>query len=78
MYTSDMSNVYSQPEKFGLRQIAFIEEELGYEFNMLVAWIDESGRIYWASDAGCSCPEPFENFQDIGDLHMLSDANRPR
>lgn len=57
-----MKNIYSTPEAFGLRTVAEVEFSSGsYEFDLTVVWQDtETRNLYYADDAGCSCPVPFE------------------
>lgn len=57
-----MSEIYSQPEKYGLRTIGEIEWSDGcYQFDLTVVWQDTaSGTLYFGDDSGCSCPSPFE------------------
>ncbi|NUR82197.1 MAG: hypothetical protein HOQ21_17435 [Dermatophilaceae bacterium] len=57
-----MSNIYYDPEKFGLRTVGEAEFSSGdYQFDTTVVWQDtETGAVYFADDAGCSCPSPFE------------------
>lgn len=57
-------NVYSHPENVGLELIGALDEpDLSYEYNTLIAVNHkESGRVFWASNSGCSCPTPFEDF----------------
>lgn len=66
------NNVYYSPEQFGLVQVAMVEEEPNYDFHMFVVWKEEKGgknaRYYWASDSGCSCPAPFEDYHSLEDL----------
>ena len=38
-----------------------------YDFNLFGVWIID-GVAYWASDSGCSCPSPFENYNKVEDL----------
>lgn len=66
-----MNDVYHNPEVFGLTQIAIVEEDESYQFNMIVAWRDESGRVYWGHDTGCSCPSPFEDYTSKESLNLL-------
>jgi hypothetical protein len=63
-------NIYSSPEKFGLRVVGEAEFSSGcYEFDTSVVWQDvETGDLYVADDSGCSCPIPFE---DIGRGDLL-------
>jgi hypothetical protein len=68
-----MSDVYYNPEAYGLRIVAELDEpNLSYEFCMLVVWMDEHGEAYFAQDSGCSCPSPFENYHSIEDLTPLN------
>lgn len=56
-------NIYYDPEKFGLEQVAEIDFSDGYyQFDYLVVWKDKDDRLYYAEDSGCSCPSPFETF----------------
>lgn len=57
-----MSNVYYDPKDFGLEPVASLNTDAGsYVFDMFIVWKDKHGEYYWAQDAGCSCPSPFEN-----------------
>lgn len=51
---------YYEPAHWGLEIVGVVECDLSYEFDMFVIWTD-GHRYYWASDAGCSCPVPFED-----------------
>ena len=68
-----MTTIYYSPEDYGLKPIFSLDEEnLDYEFHILAAWQDQSGRIYWGEDSGCSCPSPFEDYHFKGaDDHNL-------
>jgi hypothetical protein len=62
-------NAYDSPEKLGLEIFgAASDDDLSYEFDMFVVWLDAEGRLYYAYDSGCSCPSPFEDFQKVSDL----------
>lgn len=66
-------NVYYSPEYFGLTAVGEIEwTDEEYQFDMTAAWVDASGRYFWADDSGCSCPAPFENFHSLSDLQSGS------
>lgn len=39
-----------------------------YSFDTTCVWKDAEGTLYWASDSGCSCPSPFEDFTDLSQL----------
>lgn len=56
-----MSNIYSHPEAYGLTVVAEVEAAGGYEFDTFVIWQDRQGTYWWADDAGCSCPVPFDH-----------------
>ena len=55
-------NPHYSPEKFNLEMLVFDEPGMSYEFNTLCFWATEDGKVYSASDSGCSCPTPFERF----------------
>lgn len=68
-----MNNPYYNPENDGLEIIGEIDSDDGYGFNKVVAWKHkQTGRIYYQTDSGCSCPSPFEDhsFTDP-DAHTL-------
>jgi hypothetical protein len=74
----DWDNVYSAPEKFGLTIVAELEKDLSYSFDKLVVWRDANGKLYFAGDAGCSCPSPFEDYKSVESLipiHHLTDLD---
>jgi hypothetical protein len=67
-----MDNVHSSPEKFDLTVVADIElTGASCEFDGLVVWKHKDGRVFYATDSGCSCPTPFE---DYNSLESLKDA----
>ena len=59
-----MSNIYYNPENFGLKQVAEIDYSSGsYEFDTRVVWKATSNFIFYTMrDSGCSCPAPFEDY----------------
>lgn len=65
-----MSNPYYDPNDFGLVIVgSFDWSEPDYSFDMCVVWYGpRTGKYYWASDSGCSCPSPFENFDSLAQL----------
>jgi len=68
-------NVYYYPEKHGLTQVGLLEDPMaGYDFEILAVWRHEDGRLFWASDSGCSCPSPFEAFDGVKSLHEITPA----
>jgi hypothetical protein len=68
-----MRNIYYHPEEFGLEVVAKIDDRWAcYSFDLTVVWRDiATGKKYWASDSGCSCPSPFEDFQSVDSLAPL-------
>ena len=56
-------NPYYNPEKLELELYSLGEPGLSYEYNTLCFWATTDGKIYTASDSGCSCPTPFENYE---------------
>jgi hypothetical protein len=69
-------SVYYNPEKHGLRIFDELHEPgLAWEFNFVCVWEDlETHRLYYAQDAGCSCPSPFEDIRDRSGLTPLDDT----
>jgi hypothetical protein len=70
-----LPNPYYQPKDLGLEIVAEFEADISYEFEMVVVWKDEKGKLYWATDSGCSCPEPYEDYDTIEDLFPLTLTN---
>ena len=73
-------NLYNNPERFGLSIVAAIEDEdANYTFDTIVVWrSNETGKLYWAHDSGCSCPIPFDeysldNITPLGNVKELKD-----
>ncbi len=65
----DTPDVYNNPAEFGLTSLGSVEwEEPNYSFNFSVVWKHTDGTYYWARDAGCSCPSPFEDYTDLNGL----------
>jgi hypothetical protein len=63
-----MSNVYYNPEDFGLEVVGSVDVGEMYEFDMFVVFRETAtGRIGYATDSGCSCPSPFED-TEIDDI----------
>lgn len=59
-------NVESHPERYGLTEVArFDWHTHSYEFDYTLVWKDEQGRVWEASDSGCSCPRPFEDTEEL-------------
>lgn len=59
-------DLYYQPEAFGLTPIGELNDpEASYSFYDFIVWKHEDGRIFYASDSGCSCPSPFEDYTSL-------------
>ena len=65
-------SIYYSPEDFNLTIVDMVEKEPDYDFDMIVVWSDAENNLYWATDAGCSCPVPFENHTTISSLDRLT------
>jgi hypothetical protein len=68
-----MSNIYYEPDEFGLEIVTSLDTAGSYEFDMAVVWKDEKGRHFIATDSGCSCPSPFEGIQDASELTRFNE-----
>jgi|SRR6188474_638227 len=61
-------DMYYNPDKFGIEIVAEVEwSPPCYDFDLTVVWVDKEGTYYWASDSGCSCPSPFEDYTQLVD-----------
>ena len=73
------ANPYYYPEKSGLTIVGYLQDpQASYSFTDVVIWQYE-GKLYGASDSGCSCPTPFEDFHSLSDLTpilTIDDARR--
>jgi hypothetical protein len=58
-----MINPYYAPEKLELELITFDEPDMSWEYNTLCFWSTNEGLVYSASNSGCSCPTPFEEYE---------------
>lgn len=62
-------NIYYSPEKFGLETVGEIHwTDEPYQFDFTVVWKAGKGKYYIASDSGCSCPSPFEDYNSVESL----------
>jgi hypothetical protein len=71
-----MHNPYYSPEKLDLDLVSYDEPGLCYEYNTLCFWATRDGRVYSASDSGCSCPTPFEEYEGDTQDHVLQKLER--
>lgn len=71
------TNPYYNPETMGLKILGTLDEDLDYEFNTLVVWQETATKkLYYATDSGCSCPTPFEDYTTIDSLTPVNDQTR--
>ena len=64
-----MSNIYYNPEAFGLELVGEFEwTEPCWSFDTLAVWKERRGRYWIGEDYGCSCPSPFEDVTDVNQL----------
>lgn len=63
-------NLYYDDNALGLKKVGELDiREPDYSFDIFAVWRDPAtGVFYSASDSGCSCPSPFEDFQKREDL----------
>lgn len=68
-------DAYHQPEQFGLEIVGTISwDDEAYQFNFTVVWKDpKTGELFYATDSGCSCPSPFENYTEREKLTPIAD-----
>lgn len=63
------NNPYYDPSKFGLELVDSIEwDGEDYQFHITAVWRQARGKYYVATDSGCSCPSPFEDYDKLEDL----------
>lgn len=48
-------------KSWGVAVAELNDPEACYDFHDVVVWRKADGSFVWASDAGCSCPTPFED-----------------
>lgn len=71
------NNPYSTPEKFGLITVGEIDFSDGcynYDTTVVLRRVSD-GVFFHLSDAGCSCPSPFEDtkLSDLTEITSLHD-----
>ncbi len=72
-------NVYYNPETFGLTTIGCWDlREPDWSFDLLLVLKETStGKLFAATDSGCSCPSPFEDHvfpQDFTEVRGWQDV----
>jgi hypothetical protein len=73
-------NAYNSPEKLGLTILGQLYDPNSYyDFHDLIVWAHNDGRIFYATDSGCSCPSPFEDYNTLASLtEVCQGGQRPR
>ncbi len=69
---SEMINPYCSPKKLGLAMFT-LQKDPDYDFNIIAFWTPGGGVVYSATDSGCSCPSPFEDYE-YADLKEFQQA----
>ena len=68
-----MDNIYYSPEKYGVKVLGEVQEDQAWSFNKFVVWQRTSdGALFYASDSGCSCPSPFEDYTSVESLSAIT------
>lgn len=71
-----MSTLNSRPEEWDLEIIANLEDsDMDYCFDTYLAFKHKDGRLFWAHSSGCSCPDPFEEYDCIESLNPITKEN---
>ena len=69
------NNPYYNPDKCGLVPVCEVEwYEPIYSFDTTVVWKAGNGKLYTASDSGCSCPTPFDDYHKLSDLTLVDES----
>jgi hypothetical protein len=64
MPNTEKVNPHYQPEKLGIIEIFEVQDDdLCYDFDILLFLVHSDGRVFSANDSGCSCPTPFEDYE---------------
>lgn len=70
-----MSNIYYNPEDFGLKIVAEIEAGEPWSYDGVVVWRHtNTERLYGGYDSTCSCYSPFEGVEGTSDLTPITDV----
>lgn len=66
-------DVYSRPEKFGIKIVGEVDWADGYDYDKYVVWKCPDGTFRAARSSGCSCASPFEG-KGLSDLDEVTPA----
>lgn len=70
-----MSNIYYNPEAFGLQIIGDVDIADSYEFDVLLVLQNTTTKeLFYLQDSGCSCPTPFKDMY-LKDLQPITRDN---
>lgn len=59
-------STYGGAQCNGLTLLDYVDYSDGnYCFDYRAVWVDQQGRLWTARDAGCSCPSPFEDTDEL-------------
>lgn len=71
------NNPFYNPESLDLEEVGVIDDPAAdYSFDYLVVWKHKDGDLYWASDSGCSCPSPFEDYNSLDQLEHVKKGDQ--
>lgn len=73
---NSLINPYYNPEKLGLEMLSYDDPGSCYDFNTLCFWSTGDGRVYSATDSGCPCPIPFEDYDGKDQEDVLQRLQR--
>jgi hypothetical protein len=73
------SNPFYSPEGFDpplVLEASLSTNNEAYEFGYIAVWslASDRSKFFYATDAGCSCPTPFEDFNTLDDLTPIGET----
>lgn len=71
-----MLNPETDYTKLELEMLSFDKSSGCYEFDTICFWATKEGKVYTASDSGCSCPTPFEEYAGENQIDILQKLER--
>lgn len=69
-------NPYYDSDKLGWKKLELDQDDLAYEYNTLCFWKTKTGLIFSASDSGCSCPIPFQDYEGETEEDIIKKLER--
>lgn len=64
-----MTDIFDAPDLDVRRRVSLTEESYQFDERIIAKHVD--GRWFTARDTGCSCPIPFEDYQQLSDLTRI-------